>query len=241
MEEEKKSTNSDDAKLPWTLVACAYSVLVALAIDKLPVKQSLELLNDIIAEAKTVDVAMSLYRQPRDLYGIIMHRINRVIMDRLVKYNEDTATADEHDEVLLLEYVRNALDDVDINEFEYMLTTIRSNNGASMQNKIKIREYQFALMVVAPDKANAIIADIERDSFYLGGQCIGMGAPMVQAPGMYATPPQVNRFGQPNMYNNLYRNGNPFQNGPARPFTPNNGSGFGDMNDVLGGDNGKKK
>lgn len=32
--------------------------------------------------------------------------------------------------------------------------------------------------------------------------------------------------GQPNMYNNQYRNGNPFQNGPARPFTPNNGPDF---------------
>lgn len=44
---------------------------------------------------------------------------------------------------------------------------------------------------------------------------------------MYNQP--VNQFGQPNMCNNQYGNGNPFQNGPSQPFTPNNGSGFRDI------------
>lgn len=66
---------------------------------------------------------------------------------------------------------------------------------------------------------------------------------------MYNTPynqPMYNQqCGQPNMYNYQYRNGYPFPDGPARPFTPNNGSGFphqfGDIfGDVFGGNNGKK-
>lgn len=259
MEEEKKSTNSNDAKLPWTLVARAYSVLVALVIGHLPVKQHLELLNDIIAEAKTEDVEMRWYRSPRDLYGIIMRRINQVIVDRLVKYNEDTATVDEHNEVLDLRYIRDALDGVSMKAFEYMLTTVLADSADVMFDKL--REYRIALKAVAPDSANAIIADIEMryGSPYTGPQ---YGAPTLQPPmqqpwpwasqpvnmfgqpvnQLYRTAGQsVNPFGQPNMYNNQYRNGNPFQNGPSQPFTPNNGSGFGDMNDVLGGDNGKKK
>lgn len=245
MEEEKKSTNSDDAKLPWTLVARAYSVLVALVIGHLPVKQHLELLNDIIAEAKTEDVEMRWYRSPRNLYGIIMRRINRVIVDRLVKYNEDTATVDEHNEVLDLRYIRDALDGVSMKAFECMLTTVITDSGDVMFDKL--REYRIALKAVAPDSANAIIADIEmRYGYqYTGPQ---YGAPTLQPPmqqpwpyaSSYFAQQRVNPFNQPNMYNNQYRNGNPFQDGPSRPFTPNNGSGFGDMNDVLGGDNGKK-
>lgn len=42
----------------------------------------------------------------------------------------------------------------------------------------------------------------------------------------YNQPMYNQQCGQPNMYNNQYRNGNPFQNGPARPFTPNNGPDF---------------
>lgn len=259
MEEEKKSTNSNDAKLPWTLVARAYSVLVALVIGHLPVKQHLELLNDIIAEAKTEDVEMRWYRSPRDLYGTIMRRINQVIVDRLVKYNEDTATVDEHNEVLDLRYIRDALDGVSMKAFECMLTTVITDSGDAMFDKL--REYRIALKAVAPDSANAIIADIEmRYGYqYTGPQ---YGAPTLQPPMQQPWPyastgpstawrqgnPVVNQFGQsvnpfyqPNMYNNQYRNGNPFQDGPSRPFTPNNGSGFGDMSDVLGGDNGKKK
>ena len=257
MEEEKKSTNSNDTKLPWTLVARAYSVLVALVIGNLPVKQLLELLNDIIAEAKIEDVEMRWYRSPRDLYGIIMRRINQVIVDRLVKYNEDTATADEHTEVLDLRYIRDALDGVSMKAFEYMLTTVITDSGDVMFDRL--REYRIALKAVAPDRANAIIADIEMryGSPYTGPQ---YGAPTLQPPMQQPWPyassyfasqrvnPVVNQFGQsvnpfyqPNMYNNQYRNGNPFQDGPSRPFTPNNGSGFGDMSDVLGSDNGKKK
>lgn len=259
MEEEKKSTNSNDVKLPWTLIARAYSVLVALVIGNLTVKQHLELLNDIIAEAKTEDVEMRWYPSPRDLYWIIMRHINQVIVDRLVKYNEDAATVDEHNEVLDLRYIRDALDGVSMKAFEYMLTTVITDSGDVMFDKL--REYRIALKAVAPDSANAIIADIEMryGSPYTGPQ---YGAPMLQPSmqqpwaypsiGQFATwqrgnpvastvSQSVNPFYQPNMYNNQYRNGNPFQDGPSRPFTPNNGSGFGDMNDVLGGDNGKKK
>lgn len=70
---------------------------------------------------------------------------------------------------------------------------------------------------------------------------------------MYNTPytqPMPNQpYGQPNMYNNQYRNGNPFQNGPSQPFTPNSGSDFdqqfhdifGDaFGDVFGNGKGKK-
>lgn len=66
---------------------------------------------------------------------------------------------------------------------------------------------------------------------------------------MYNTPynqPMYNQQpSQPNMYNYQYRNGHPFPDGPARPFTPNNGSGFphqfGDIfGDAFGGGYGKK-
>lgn len=69
---------------------------------------------------------------------------------------------------------------------------------------------------------------------------------------MYNTPynqPMYNQQpGQPNMYNYQYRNGHPFPDGPARPFTPYNGSNcppfhdvFGDaFGDIFGGNNGKK-
>lgn len=69
---------------------------------------------------------------------------------------------------------------------------------------------------------------------------------MYNAP--YNQPMPNQQYGQPNMYNNQYRNGYPFPDGPARPFTQNNGSGFphqfGDIfgdafGDVFG--NGKEK
>ena len=251
MEEEKKSTNINDEKLPWTLVARAYSVLVALVIGHLPVKQHLELLNDIVAEAKTVDVEMRWYRSPRDLYGIIMRRINQVIVDRLVKYNEDTATDDEHREVFDLCYIRDALDGVSMKAFEYMLTTVITDSGDVMFDKL--REYRIALKAVAPDSANAIIADIEMryGSPYTGPQ---YGAPTLQPPmqqpwpGMYQP---VNMFGQP--VNQLYRTAgqsvNPFGQSPVynrqqpqpREFTRDMYSTARiDPIDPFGGDDGKK-
>lgn len=179
MEEKKKFTDINNEKLPWTLVARAYSVLVALVIGHLPVKQHLDVLNDIIAEAKTVDVEMRWYRQPRDMYGIIMRRINQVIVDRLVKYNEDTATVDEHSEVLDLRHIRDALDDVDAKAFEYMLTTVITDSADMMFDKL--RWYQSALRTVAPDRAGFIIGDIEMrySSSYTVPQ---YGTPMSQPP-----------------------------------------------------------
>lgn len=65
----------------------------------------------------------------------------------------------------------------------------------------------------------------------------------------YNQPIPNQQCGQPNMYNNQYRNGNPFQNGPSQPFAQNNGSDFdqrfhdifGDaFSDVFGNGNGKK-
>lgn len=247
MEEKKKSTNINDEKLPWTLVARAYSVLVALVIGHLPVKQHLDVLNDIIAEAKTVDVEMRWYRQPRDMYGIIMRRINQVIVDRLVKYSEDTATEDEHNEVLDLRYVRDALDGVSMKAFEYMLTTVITDSGDVMFDKL--REYRIALKAVAPDSANAIIADIEmRYGYqYTGPQ---FGAPMLQpsmqqswaypSMGQFATwqrgnpvastvGQSVNPFGQSPVYK-------PLQPGEivANPYPPT-------MTNPFGGDDGKRK
>lgn len=70
---------------------------------------------------------------------------------------------------------------------------------------------------------------------------------MYNAP--YNQPMHNNQQCQPNMYNNQYRNGNPFQNGPSQPFTQNNGSDFdqqfhdifGDaFSDVFGNGDGKK-
>lgn len=43
------------------------------------------------------------------------------------------------------------------------------------------------------------------------------------------------QYGQPNMYNNQYRNGNPFQNGPSQPFAQNSGSDFDQQfHDIFG-------
>lgn len=258
MEEKKKFTHNDANKVDWRLVARAYSVLIALVTDKLAVKDLLKLLNNVVAEAQTEDMELIGYPCPRAMYMLMMRRINRVITDRLVDYTLDTATDAETKEMLDLCELRNALDDVNVREFDYVLTTIISKSGDLIPDKL--RAYRLALAVAAPDNANAIIADIEmRCGTYAGPQ---YGAPTLQPPMQQPWPyasvgpsttwrqgnPVVNPFGQsvsqfyqPNMYNNQYRNGNPFQDGPSRPFTPNNGSGFGDMSDVLGGDNGKKK
>lgn len=251
MEEEKKSTNSNDAKLPWTLVAHAYSVLVALVIGHLPVKQHLDVLNDIIAEAKTVDVEMRWCRQPRDLYGIIMRRINQVIVDRLVKYNEDTATVDEHNEVLDLRYIRDALDGVSMKAFEYMLTTVITGSADVMFDKL--REYRIALKAVAPDSANAIIADIEMHygSPYAGPQ---YGAPTLQPPMQQPwTYGSMGQFATMQPGNPLYRtvgqSVNPFGPSPVyKPQQPQPREFTRDMYstaridpiDPFGGDDGKR-
>lgn len=247
MEEKKKFTNITDEKLPWTLVERAYSVLVALVIGHLPVKQNLDVLNDVIAEAKTVAVEMCWYRQPRDMYGIIMRRINQVIMDRLVKYNADTATVDEHSEVLDLRYIRDVLDDVNVKAFEYMLTTVITDSADMMLDKL--RAYQFALRAVAPNSASSIIADIEmRCGTYVGPQ---YGAPMSQPPmqqpwpwtyqpgSPYATMQRGNPFGS-----TVGQSVNPFTQPPvykplqpgeivANPYPPT-------MTNPFGGDDGKK-
>lgn len=103
MEEEKKSINSNNAKLPWTIVAKAYSILVALVIDRLPTKTYLPRLNAIVAEAqKTVDEEC-VWPCPQNIYSLIMYRINSIIMDKLIKYSEDSATADDGSEPI---YVR---------------------------------------------------------------------------------------------------------------------------------------
>lgn len=229
MEEEKKSTNSNNAKLPWTIVAKAYSILVALVIDRLPTKTYLPRLNAIVAEAqKTVDEEC-VWPCPQNIYSLIMYRINSIIMDKLIKYSEDSATADECREMLELRGIRNALDGVNVKAFEYMLTAIVSNSGdAVMQDKL--RGYQLALKIVAPDRANAIINDIEmsyvRSVTYLGTQAMSM-------PWTY-TPPSPNAasptFGQPPVYK-------PQQQQPCE-FTRNLYSTA--MTDPFGGNNGKK-
>lgn len=246
MEEEKKSTNNDANKLDWRLVARAYSILIALVTDRLVKKEHLKLLNDIVAEAQTVDMTLIEYPCPQNMYRCMMRQINRIITDRLVDYTLDNATKAETDEMFGLCEIRNALDGINVREFDYVLTTIISKSGDLIPDKL--RAYRLALAVAAPNSANAIIADIEMrcGSPYIGPQ---YGAPMsqppMQQPWLYQPvnrfSQSVNPFYQQNMYNNQYRNGNPFQDGPSRPFTPNNGAGFGDMSDVLGGDNGKKK
>lgn len=200
MEEEKKSTDSNNTtKLPWTIVAKAYSVLVALVVDKLPTKTYLPRLNAIVAEAqKTVDDECG-WACPQNIYSLIMYRINSIIMDKLIKYSEDSATADECMEMLELRGIRNALDGVNVKTFEYMLTTIVSNSDDAIIPD-KLRGYQLALKIVAPDRANAIINDIEmsyvRSVTYLGTQAMSM-------PWAY-TPPSPNvggaTSGQPPVY-----------------------------------------
>lgn len=179
MEEEKKSTNNDANKLDWRLVARAYSILIALVTDRLVKKEHLKLLNDIVAEAQTVDMALIEYPCPQNMYRCMMRQINRIITDRLVNYTPDTATKAETGEMLDLCEIRNALDGVSMKVFEYMLTTVITDSGDVMFDKL--REYRIALKAVAPDSANAIIADIEMryGSPYIGPQ---YGAPMSQPP-----------------------------------------------------------
>lgn len=226
---EKKFAHNDANKLDWRLVARAYSVLIALVTDKLMVKEHLELLNNIVAEAQTEDMELFGYPCPQSIYMLMMRRINRVITDRLVDYTLDTATEAETKEMLDLCEIRNALDGVNVKAFEYMLTAIVSNSGdAVMQDKL--RGYQLALKIVAPDRANAIINDIEmsyvRSVTYLGTQATSM-------PWTY-TPPSPNAasptFGQPPVYE-------PQQQQPCE-FTRNLYSTA--MTDPFGGNNGKK-
>ena len=250
MEEEKKSTNSNNAKLPWTIVAKAYSILVALVIDRLPTKTYLPRLNAIVAEAqKTVDEECA-WPCPQNIYSLIMYRINSIIMDKLIKYSEDSATADECREMLELRGIRNALDGVNVKVFEYMLTTVIT--GSADVTFDKLREYRIALKAVAPDSANAIIADIEMrcGSPYIGPQ---YGAPMSQPPmqqpwpwtyqpgSPYATAQRgnpfgstvgqsVNPFAQPSVYK-------PQQQQPCE-FTRNPYPSA--MTNPFGGDDGKK-
>lgn len=179
MEEEKKSTNNDANKLDWRLVARAYSILIALVTDRLVKKEHLKLLNDIVAEAQTVDMALIEYPCPQNMYRCMMRQINRIITDRLVDYTLDNATKAETDEMFGLCEIRNALDGINVREFDYVLTTIISKSGDLIPDKL--RAYRLALAVAAPNSANAIIADIEMrcGSPYTGPQ---YGAPMSQPP-----------------------------------------------------------
>lgn len=251
MEEEKKSTNNDVNKLDWRLVARAYSILIALVTDRLVKKEHLKLLNDIVAEAQTVDMALIEYPCPQNMYRCMMRQINRIITDRLVDYTLDNATKAETDEMFGLCEIRNALDGVSMKAFEYMLTTVIT--GSADVTFDKLREYRIALKAVAPDSANAIIADIEmRYGTYAGPQ---YGAPMSQPP-MQQPWPWTYQPGSP--YATMQPGGlwqrtagqpvNPFA---QRVYTPGMGMTMGSdqlalnpyssaMTDTLGGDDGKK-
>ena len=247
MEEKKKFTHNDANKLDWRLVARAYSVLIALVTDKLFTKSQLELLNNIVAEAQTEDMELFGYPYPQSMYMLMMRRINRVITDRLVNYTPDTATKAETGEILDLCEIRNALDGVNIREFDYALTIITAKNGDLIPDKL--REYRIALAVAAPDSANAIINDIEiRCGTYAG---LHYGAPMSQPPmqqpwqyGYQPGSPYATMYPGNPLYRTAVQSVNPFaqrvpqQQQPCE-FTRNPYQSA--MTDTLGGDDGKRK
>lgn len=250
MEEKKKFTHNDANKLDWRLVARAYSILIALVADRLIVKEHLKLLNNIVAEAQTVDMELFGNPCPQNMYMHMMRQINRIITDRLVDYTLDNATEAETKEMLDLCEIRNALDGINVREFDYALTTIISKSGDLIPDKL--RAYRLALAVAAPDSANAIIADIEMScGTYAGPQ---YGAPMSQPPmqqpwtygsmGQYATMQPVNP-----LYRTVGQSVNPFGPSPVyKPQQPQPRELTRDMYstaridpiDPFGGDDGKK-
>lgn len=245
MEEEKKFTHNDANKLDWRLVARAYSVLIALVTDKLMVKEHLKLLNTIVAEAQAEDMELFGYPCPQSMYMDMMRRINRVITDRLVNYTPDTATVAETSEMLDLREIRNALDGVNIREFDYVLTTIIAKNGDLLPDKL--RAYRLALAVAAPDSANAIINDIEMRSmqqpWQYGYQPGSPYATMYPGNPLYRTVGQpVNMFGQP-IYNqpvNQFGQRAPQQQQPCKSTRDMYSTARIDPIDPFGGDDGKK-